>query len=301
MRFHSTPSVVGTRAELEAALGQVRRAGGRVALVPTMGALHRGHGELMDQARRRITSDGVLVVSVFVNPTQFAPGEDLERYPRAFDADLGLCAEHEVNIVFAPSVEEVYPRGAPLVTVDPGPLAEILEGAVRPAHFRGVLTVVAQLFGLVRPELAVFGQKDYQQLVLIRRMVADLCLPVAVLDAETLREPDGLAMSSRNQYLSAEERAQAVSLSRALTAAAAAAAQGPRAALAAAEDRLRTAVGVEVDYLELTSPDLGPAPSVGDARLLVAARVGATRLIDNAPVHLGPGRATEADLPGSAQ
>ncbi len=198
------PSLARTRAELvELADG---RGVGTVALVPTMGALHRGHSALMDQARTRADR---LVVSIFVNPLQFGPGEDLDRYPRTFEDDLLLCAEHGVDVVFAPSVDDVYPGGEPQVSVDPGPLGGVLEGAVRPGHFRGVLTVVMKLFGLVRPDIAVFGDKDYQQLVLIRRMVADLCLPVEVVGAETVREDDGLALSSRNRYLSPTERAAA--------------------------------------------------------------------------------------------
>jgi pantoate--beta-alanine ligase len=198
-----------------------------------------------------------------------------------------MCEEQGVDVVFAPAVDEVYPRGEPDVTVDPGPLATILEGRFRPSHFRGVLTVVAKLFGLVRPDLAVFGQKDYQQLVLVRRMVADLCMPVEVVGAETVREEGGLAMSSRNAYLSEEQRAAALTLSRALRAAAEAAPAGADAALTAAHAVLREAGGIDLDYLELTSPHLGPAPDRGEGRVLVAARVGTTRLIDNLPVQLG--------------
>jgi pantoate--beta-alanine ligase len=281
------PLVATTRDELAAALKGVRAAGGRVAFVPTMGALHEGHASLMAEARTRLTPGDALVVSVFVNPLQFGAGEDLDRYPRTFDADLEVCASQDVDVVFAPPVDEVYPGGEPQVTVDPGPLAAVLEGAVRPTHFRGVLTVVAKLFGLVRPDLAVFGQKDYQQLVLIRRMVADLCMDVEVVGATTVREDGGLALSSRNKYLSADDRVTALALSRALRAAVDAASEGGDRALAAAHDVLDRAPGVDVDYLALTSPDLGPAPASGEARVLVAARVGSTRLIDNMPLHLG--------------
>ena len=156
-------------------------------------------------ARDRVGA-GPVVVSIFVNPLQFGAGEDLDRYPRTLDEDLKICEREGVDVVFAPDVDEVYPGGEPQVSVDPGPLADVLEGRIRPGHFRGVLTVVAKLFGLVRPDVAVFGQKDYQQLVLIRRMVADLCLGVDVVGAETRREPDGLALSSRNRYLDAEQR-----------------------------------------------------------------------------------------------
>lgn len=281
------PLVATTRDELAAALKGVRAAGGRVGFVPTMGALHAGHASLMAEARSRLAPGDALVVSIFVNPMQFGAGEDLDRYPRTFDADLEVCAAEHVDVVFAPSVDEVYPGGEPEVTVEPGPLGTVLEGAVRPTHFRGVLTVVAKLFGLVRPDLAVFGQKDYQQLVLIRRMVADLCTGVEVVGGPTVREDDGLALSSRNEYLSAEDRATALALSAALRAAVAAAGDGGDRALAAARDVLDNTPGVELDYLALTSPDLGPAPTSGEARVLVAARVGSTRLIDNMPLHLG--------------
>jgi pantoate--beta-alanine ligase len=282
-----TPLVATTRDELAAALKEVRAAGGRVAFVPTMGALHEGHASLMAEARSRLAPGDALVVSVFVNPLQFGAGEDLDRYPRTFDADLEVCAGQGVDVVFAPSVDEVYPGGEPQVTVEPGPLGSVLEGAVRPTHFRGVLTVVAKLFGLVRPDVAVFGQKDYQQLVLIRRMVADLCMDVDVVGAPTVREDGGLALSSRNKYLSDDDRVTALSLSRALQAAVDAAAGGGERALAAAHAVLDGTPGVDVDYLALTSPDLGPAPAAGEARVLVAARVGSTRLIDNMPLHLG--------------
>jgi pantoate--beta-alanine ligase len=283
----TSPLVATTREELAAALKGVRAAGGRVAFVPTMGALHAGHASLMAEARSRLTPGDALVVSVFVNPMQFGAGEDLDRYPRTFDADLEACATQDVDVVFAPPVDEVYPGGEPQVTVEPGPLAAVLEGAVRPTHFRGVLTVVAKLFGLVQPDLAVFGQKDYQQLVLIRRMVADLCLPVEVLGAPTVREHDGLALSSRNRYLSEEERGAALALSRGLRAAVEAGPRGRAAALAAAHAVLDGAPGIELDYLALTAPDLTEAPAAGEARVLVAARVGSTRLIDNLPLHLG--------------
>ena len=232
----------------------------------------------------------MVVVSIFVNPLQFAPGEDLDRYPRTFDADLEVCAAEGADVVFAPSVDEVYPGGDPQVTVEPGPLGAVLEGAARPTHFRGVLTVVAKLFGLVQPDLAFFGEKDYQQLVLIKRMARDLCLPVEVVGVDTVREYDGLALSSRNRYLDPAGRRLALSLSRALAAGAAAGPEGAEAVLAAGRTVLDGAPGIGVDYLALTTPGLGPAPATGEARLLVAARVGTTRLIDNVPVTLGTGR-----------
>jgi pantoate--beta-alanine ligase len=281
-----TPVVARTRHQLHQLVAD-RAPGAQVGLVPTMGALHAGHASLMDEARRRVGESGRLVVSIFVNPMQFGPGEDLDRYPRTFDADLALSAEHGVDVVFAPSVDDVYPGGEPQVTVEPGPVAAVLEGRVRPGHFRGVLTVVAKLFGLVRPDVAVFGQKDYQQLVLVRRMAADLCMGVEVVGAPTVREDGGLAMSSRNTYLDREQRIAALTLSSALRAAADNADQGPDHALAAARAVLRAAQGVDLDYLVVTGPDLGPAPEQGEGRALIAARVGTTRLIDNIPLQLG--------------
>ena len=292
----AAPVLASTRDELAELLAPARARGERVAFVPTMGALHDGHASLMATARQR--TQGPLVVSIFVNPMQFAPGEDLDRYPRTLPDDLLVCEKEGVDIVFAPSVVEVYPLGVPTgetgasVTVDPGPLATVLEGESRPTHFHGVLTVVAKLFGLVRPDLAVFGQKDYQQLTLIRRMVTDLCMSgslggVEVVGAETVREPDGLALSSRNRYLDPEQRHQAVALNRTLRAAQAEAPYGVEAALAAARAELRTAPGVDLDYLVITSPDLGEPPAEGEGRILIAARVGTTRLIDNLPIHLG--------------
>lgn len=285
------PAVAGTRRELAALLDVHRAAGARVALVPTMGALHDGHASLMARARAEVGPEGRVVASVFVNPMQFAPGEDLDRYPRTFDADLAVCAREGVDVVFAPAVDELYPGGDPVVTVSPGPLGDELEGAVRPGHFRGVLTVVAKLLGLVRPDVAVFGEKDYQQLVLVRRMVADLCLPVHVVGAETRREHDGLALSSRNRFLEPEQRRRAAALSRTLHAAQAAAPEGLDVALEAARAELRAAHGVDLDYLVVTDPDLAELPGVvppgTPARILVAARVGSTRLIDNLALTLG--------------
>jgi pantoate--beta-alanine ligase len=286
----STIDLAGTREELNEALSGRRSAGprNRVALVPTMGALHAGHAALVRRARQE--TDGPVVVSLFVNPTQFAPGEDFDRYPRTLDADLEVAAAAGADVVFAPSVEEVYPDGDPVVTVDPGPLGDVLEGASRPGHFRGVLTVVAKLFGLVRPDLAVFGEKDYQQLVLVRRMVADLCLGVEVVGAPTQREPDGLALSSRNVYLDADERARAAILFRALTAAQRRAAHGLPAARWAAMKVLHEDPDLELDYLAVRAADLTEAedyPAGLEGRALVAARFGKTRLIDNVALTLG--------------
>jgi len=283
------PVVVTTRDQLAGALG--RLAGGpggtrRTAFVPTMGALHAGHASLLDEARGR---GDLRVASIFVNPMQFAVGEDLGRYPRTLETDLELCARHGVDVVFVPPVDEVYPGGRPQVTVEPGPLGAILDGASRPGHFNGVLTVVAKLFGLVRPAVAVFGQKDYQQLVLIRRMVTDLCMPVEVVGVPTVRESDGLALSSRNRYLSPDERRAALVLSEALLAGVAAGHHGSAGVLAAAEQALARQPTVALDYLALRDVDLAEPPRTGEARLLVAAKVGTTRLLDNAAVNLGAG------------
>jgi len=275
--------LVSTRAELDAALGADPQAS-KVALVPTMGALHEGHEALLSAARE---ASDLVVVSIFVNPLQFGPGEDLASYPRTLEADLERCAAAGVDIVFAPDVETVYPGGEPQVTVDPGPLGAQLEGAIRPGHFRGVLTVVVKLFGLVGPDIAVFGTKDYQQLTLIRQCVRDLCMPVGILGVETVRAPDGLALSSRNRYLSASEREAALTLSRALSQGRLAGPQGAAAVTTTARGVLEAAPNVMADYLELRGDDLGDAPGSGQARLLVAARVGSTRLIDNASVVLG--------------
>ncbi len=285
----SPPFLASTREELADVLAPHRRADASVALVPTMGAMHEGHASLLRVARERAGA-GAVVASIFVNPLQFAPGEDLARYPRTLEADLQICDKEGVDVVFAPSADEVYPGGEPLVTVEPGPLAAELEGASRPGHFRGVLTVVAKLFGLTRPDLAVFGEKDYQQLVLVRRMSRDLCLGVDVVGAPTVREPDGLALSSRNRFLDPDERRASVVLSRALRAAQDGASYGAaaarRAALAELDDE-----AIDLDYLAIRTPDLDAVDEHASvpvqARVLVAARVGTTRLIDNLPLTLG--------------
>ncbi len=281
-----TGLVVATdRTELSAALAA---RSGSVGVVLTMGALHDGHEALIRYARARCET---VVVTVFVNPLQFAAGEDLGRYPRTLDADLAVCRRVGVDVVFAPTGEVVYPDGEPLVRIDPGPLGELLEGASRPGHFAGVLTVVCKLLNMVDgAEATFFGEKDYQQLVLVRRMLRDLDLGVEVVAVPTVREPDGLALSSRNRYLSGEQRAAATALSRALAAGSAAGIGGGEAVLAAARAVLDAEPGVDPDYLHLCAADLGPAPAGGPARLLVAARVGSTRLIDNVAVHLGSGR-----------
>ncbi len=304
----TTPVVARTRADLVTVLAD-RRAAGDVVLVPTMGALHEGHASLVRLARDRAGDHGAVVVSIFVNPLQFGPGEDLDRYPRTFDADLEMCGREGADVVFAPTVAEMYPNGvpcdadSPAVTVEPGPLADILEGRIRPGHFRGVLTVVAKLLGLVRPDVAVFGQKDYQQLVLIRQLVADLCISgshgaLEVVGAPTDREDDGLARSSRNRYLDAEQRRQAAALSRVLHAAGREASYGVEAALDAARAELRTADGIDLDYLEIRTPGLAELPQDVEpgtpARALIAARVGSTRLIDNLALTIGGPAAEES-------
>jgi pantoate--beta-alanine ligase len=265
--------------------------GGPLVLVPTMGALHDGHRTLLRAAIRAAAGAGTVLVSVFVNPLQFGPGEDLDRYPRTLDDDLKMCAEEGVAAVFAPSAAEMYPGGAPLVTVDPGPSGAVLEGAFRPGFFGGVLTVVLKLFSLVRPAVAVFGEKDAQQLAMVRRMVSDLDLGVTILPVPTVRDADGLAMSSRNRYLSAAERETALALPRALRAGELAAWAGPDAVLAAARQVLSQAPGVAVDYLSLVDPaTFEPYQGNGPAVLAVAARVGTTRLIDNVRIELSGGR-----------
>ncbi len=281
-----SPAIARTREELDTALQQVRADGRTISLVPTMGALHDGHAALMSYARER--SD-YLAVSIFVNPTQFAPNEDFGSYPRTWDDDLAKCARLGVDVIFAPEVETMYPDGLDRagITVDPGPLATVLEGATRPTHYRGVLTVVAKLFGLVRPDIAVFGEKDYQQLALIRSMARTLCMAVDVLGAPTVRETDGLAMSSRNRYLDAADRRRAVALSRALRAGIGVADDGAEAVLAAAYDVVTAADGVDLDYLELTNADMCTPQAGAEARLLIAARVGTTRLLDNMGLTLG--------------
>ncbi|MBF9132708.1 pantoate--beta-alanine ligase [Plantactinospora sp. S1510] len=281
--------VLRTRAELAAALAPLP---GSLAVVMTMGALHSGHEALLRAARER--ADSVLA-TIFVNPLQFGPNEDFDRYPRTLDADLEVCRTAGVRYVFAPSREELYPDGEPMVRVDPGSLGEELEGASRPGFFNGVLTVVAKLLNLLRPDVAVFGEKDYQQLTLVRRMVRDLELDVEIVGVPTVREPDGLALSSRNRYLSAQDRAAALRLSAALGAGAAAAGDGRGAdgALAAAYRAFgEGTTDAKLDYLVLTDPHLGPAPTSGPARMLVAAWVGSTRLIDNLPVELAPAART---------
>lgn len=306
------------------------------AVVMTMGALHDGHASLIRTARETVGPEGEVVVTVFVNPLQFGKGEDLDRYPRTLDADLKIAEQAGADVVFAPSAEEVYPGGEPQVRVSAGPMGERLEGAVRPGHFDGMLTVVAKLLHLTRPDMALFGQKDAQQLALIRRMARDLNFGVDIVAVPTVREDDGLALSSRNRYLSPEERRTALALSRALFAgrdrhaaqealrararevpatqaraqalsaigesraaadthavakAAPSGAAGIRAAARVVLDEAaRLNPPLTLDYLALVDPadftDIGD-DFTGEAVLAVAARVGATRLIDNLPLTFG--------------
>lgn len=277
--------LVNTRDELRPARAELT---GRVGVVMTMGALHAGHAELIKNARRDADS---VVVTIFLNPLQFAAGEDLSRYPRTIEADLELCEREGVDLVFAPTPDVMYPDGEPGIRVSAGSLGAVLEGSSRPGHFDGVLTVVAKLFHLVRPDLAYYGQKDAQQLLLIRRMARDLDFPIDVVAVPTVREDDGLALSSRNIYLTSTDREAALSLSAALRAGQAQAARGPAAVRRAARDVLVREPLAQVDYLVLVDPvTLEEVPEWyhGVALLAVAAKVGTTRLIDNTPITVGP-------------
>jgi len=327
------------RADRAGSAGAARHAGGFAgagaggvprAVVMTMGALHQGHFDLVAEAARRVGADGTVVVTIFVNPLQFAAGEDLDAYPRTLETDVeGLTAALRAPgegglavgrlIVFAPAPEVMYPDGEPAVRLDPGPIATVLEGATRPTHFAGVLQVVLTLMHLTRPRWALFGRKDAQQLAIVRAMVRDLAVPVEIVPVDIRREPDGLAMSSRNAYLSAQEREQALALSRALAAGREAARAGADAAgvRTAALEVLKQAPGVEVDYVAVVDPDsfvdlsgaglglpggsvqsagadepaetsrpAGPSQPMGPVLLALAAWVGTTRLIDNALIDL---------------
>jgi pantoate--beta-alanine ligase len=269
-------------APLRKALAAWRAAGERVALVPTMGALHDGHMALVEAAKR--AADRV-VVSIFVNPMQFAPNEDLAKYPRKEQADSRLLTSAGVDLLWMPSVEIMYPHGF-ATTVSISGISDLLDGAHRPGHFDGVATVVTKLFNQVRPDIALFGEKDWQQLAVIRRLALDLDLDLEILGVPTQREDDGLALSSRNVYLLPEERARAIALPRALGVAERTIARGgePEAALAQARETL-AAAGFEVDYVALADAETLGEPVEGrPLRLLAAARLGGTRLIDNIPV-----------------
>jgi pantoate--beta-alanine ligase len=280
--------VVTALADVRSCAREARNAGKRVGFVPTMGSLHEGHLALVAEARRR--SD-LTVMSIFVNPLQFAPSEDFARYPRDLERDRARAGSAGVDLLWAPAVEAMYPETVQ-VTVSPGPAGDVLEGATRPGHFAGVLTVVLKLLSVVEPDVAVFGRKDFQQAMLIRRMVRDLNLPVEIVVAPTVREGDGLALSSRNVYLDAASRATATALYRALARGVEAYRSGERrtaAIVAAARGVLEAAGGVAIDYVACVSADqLRPVQTADGASVLaVAVRIGGTRLIDN--VVLGPG------------
>jgi pantoate--beta-alanine ligase len=324
----SKPALLRAKADLAAARPGLPAP---VVLVPTMGALHHGHRALLRTARAAAGPSGSVIVSIFVNPLQFRPGEDLDRYPRTLDDDLAMCAQEGVRAVFAPPAAEMYPGGPPQVTVDPGPAGQVFEGEFRPGFFGGVLTVVLKLFHLVRPDVAVFGEKDAQQLALVRRLVADTNLGVTIEAVPTVRDPDGLATSSRNRYLSAADREVALTLPRALhagqawAAAEAAAAEAAEAAeaaaaevaeagteaaagnahraaavLAAAQEVLRGEPALAVDYVAVVDPRTFGPPGPGPALIVAAVTVAGTRLIDNMPVVLTGGQNTERDFRGAA-
>lgn len=284
-----TPVTVADPAALRTRVREWRAAGERVALVPTMGDLHRGHLALVDAAVER--ADHV-VVSIFVNPLQFGPGEDYAEYPRVLERDCARLAERGAQLVFVPDVATLYPRGPEQSAriVLPG-LEEILCGADRPGHFSGVATVVAKLFNIAEPDVAVFGEKDYQQLLLIRRLVRELDYAIEIVGVPTVREPDGLALSSRNSYLNAAEREAAPELNRALQAVAARLAAGERdyQGLQSEASAALAAAGFEPSYVVVRrAADLSPPAaddSPGDLRVLAAARLGRARLIDNLPVE----------------
>jgi len=284
-----TAQLVSTHAELTAARGSHR-----TAVVMTMGALHEGHAELVHRARQEVGRKGTVIVTDFVNPTQFGEAADFARYPRTLDHDLELSGVAGADLVYAPAVEELYgtadlSKVTEGVMVSPGVLGTILEGASRPGHFQGMLTVVAKLLHLTAPDLAFYGEKDYQQLALIKAMVRELCFPVEVIGVPTVREEDGLAMSSRNRFLTKHERAVAVAIPRAIEVAAEVAAQdgasaGERAGRAVLADHPE----IDLDYLVVTDPELGAARP-GEGRVLIAARLGTVRLIDNLACVIGGG------------
>lgn len=280
-------AVCASREELWLALPHDRTR----AVVMTMGALHEGHARLIDAARSDVGPSGHVTVTIFVNPLQFGPAEDFARYPRTPESDIDLAAAHGCDVIFLPGVVDVYGRAGGAapggITIDPGALGGQWEGRRRPGHFAGVLTVVMTLLQLTRAEVAFFGEKDYQQLTLIRAMARRFALPVRIVGVPTVRDSDGLALSSRNAYLSQDERARALAIPRGLFAAQRAADAGADADVVV--DTVAAALagsGLVADYIALTDPDLGPAPAMGEARLLVAAGVGSTRLLDNVPVML---------------
>ena len=284
---------VESAARVRSAVREARERGQRVGLVPTMGALHAGHVELIKRCHDQTE---FVVVSIFVNPTQFGAGEDFGRYPRPLEHDLRQCESAGVDLVFAPSVPTVYPHGSSSTFVEVPSLSDVLEGASRPGHFRGVTTVVLKLFELVRPDLAIFGQKDFQQQAVIRRMVEDLHVPVELVVVPTIRGPDGLALSSRNRYLNPEERQAATVLFRALSRATQAVAAGERQAEPIRQilrETLESEPLVKLDYAEVADAEtLEPLGNLSKERVgvaLLATRIGATRLIDNALLSVASG------------
>jgi pantoate--beta-alanine ligase len=282
----SRPRVLTTIAEVREVIAAERAAGRRVSLTPTLGALHDGHLEHLARAAELVDTR---FVSIFVNPLQFGPNEDLAKYPRTLDADLEQLGELGVQFVFAPTADEMYPGGKPEVQVTAGRIGELYEGRSRPGHFDGVLTVVAKLLLIVTPDVVTFGQKDAQQLYLVRRMIRDLNIPVRLEAIDIVREDDGLALSSRNRYLDAKERRAARALSLALEAAASSADQGIDAVIAAAQGTLMGEPLVELDYLKIVDPETFLPTDDGyrgAALVLVAAKVGTTRLIDNERISL---------------
>ncbi|BBY86367.1 pantoate--beta-alanine ligase [Mycolicibacterium tokaiense] len=276
----------------------LRHIGRRIMLVPTMGALHDGHLSLVRAAKK--VPGAVVVVSIFVNPLQFGAGEDLDAYPRTLDADLELLRGEDVEIAFTPTAALMYPDG-PRTSVHPGPLGAELEGASRPTHFAGMLTVVLKLLQIVGPDRAFFGEKDYQQLVLIRQMVADLNVDTRIVGVPIVREADGLAMSSRNRYLDAEQREQAGALSAALLAGMYAASGGAEAAIDSARAVLDEVPAIDVDYLEVRGTWLEKNPAPGTGRMLIAGRLGGTRLLDNIAIELGNAAGAQGEYAGADQ
>lgn len=276
--------VVTTVAELKALSHETTR-----GAVLTMGALHQGHAQLMRRTRELIGADGLLVVTVFVNPTQFNDPNDLAKYPRTLEADVALCESVGVDVVFAPTVDEMYPAGVELPQFFAGAVGEILEGASRPGHFDAVATVVHRLLSITDADVTCFGEKDYQQLAAVRAMVEQSSLDVQVVGVATVRDSDGLALSSRNVRLTAEERSIATLIPQALfeLARVAESTGDVEAAVAAGKAILAKSEFIELDYLVVTSVDLAPAPAAGPARALVAVKLGDVRLIDNVPVNIG--------------
>lgn len=287
MSSHPRPQVIETVAGMRDVVAHERDAGRTIALTPTLGALHAGHAAHVERAAELAD---VRIVSIFVNPTQFGANEDLDKYPRTMEEDLDILGVLGVPYVFAPSVEEMYPKGATSTSISAGQIGSMFEGKTRAGHFDGVLTVVAKLLAISTPQFVTFGQKDAQQLFLVRRMITDLNIPVRMEIIETVRDEDGLALSSRNQFLDASQREAATILSTALKAANSAADSGLDAVIAAAQGALMGESRAELDYFAVVDTDTFlPVPDGfrGPATAIVAARVGETRLIDNSSLYVG--------------